>query len=226
MSASIYGFPCVFNGEMMVDGIGCVRNGEMQFNNEQEIRDLVVKQLVKSGVRPERIVCEKWICRDSHERYAADVAVMNEWFGIDAVFEVKLRNGKDPKVVQQVLFAMEYVIGLCQCYLVTEEDGELIVARLSKNGLKIKWQKLSKLKLAPENSEREIRDYERKQIVAVGLILVAIFVWGERLGPEFSWKIYSLLTLVAVLFAAASGYRFSFKAGPDGCALSVGRDKA
>lgn len=70
------------------------------------------------------------------------------------------------------------------------------------------------MELAPENSEREIRDYERKQIVAVGLILVAIFVWGERLGLEFSWKIYSLLTLVAVLFAAASGYRFSFKAGP------------
>ena len=192
--------------------------------NEQEIIDQVVEQLVTSGVRPERIVREKWICRGGRERYAADVAVMNECFGVDAVFEVKLRNGKDPKIVQQVLLEMEYVIGLCQCYLVTEENGELIVARLFSNGLKIAWQKLSKLKLVSESGVSGIRDRERKQIVAVGLMLVAIFVLGESLNIEYSWKVYSLLLLVAVLFAAASGYRFSFKAGPDGCALTVGGD--
>ena len=110
------------------------------------------------------------------------------------------------------------------CYLVTEEKGELIVARLTQNGLMPEWQKLSKLKFASENRGREVRDYERKMIGAIGLILVAMFVWGEVAGVEFSWKIYSLLLLVATLFAASSGYRFSFKAGPGGCALSVGGD--
>ena len=76
-----------------------------------------------------------------------------------------------------------------------------------------------------ESGVSGIRDRERKQIVAGGLMLVAIFVLGESLNVEYSWKVYSLLLLVAVLFAAASGYRFSFKAGPDGCALTVGRDK-
>lgn len=194
------------------------------YKSNHEICDHVVEQLVMSGVQPERIVREKWVCRGDGERYAADIAVVNDFLGVDAVFEVKLRNGMDHNIVRQVLLDMKHVIGLCKCYLVTEEKGELIVARLTQNGLMPEWQKLSKLKFASENRGREVRDYERKMIGAIGLILVAMFVWGEVAGVEFSWKIYSLLLLVATLFAASSGYRFSFKAGPGGCALSVGGD--
>lgn len=196
-----------------------------EIKSERQMIDRVSEQLVKMGVPSKRIVKEKWILRDGRQCYGADIVMLNdEGEGVNAVFECKFGKDNDRRIIDEAWRNMHFVMGLCKCYLVKVEDGDLVVARLLPDGLETKWQKLSELKLVPENSERRIRDYERKQIVAVGLILVAIFVWGERLGPEFSWKIYSLLTLVAVLFAAASGYRFSFKAGPDGCALSVGGD--
>lgn len=194
-----------------------------EIKSERQMIDRVSEQLVKMGVPSKRIVKEKWILRDGRQCYGADIVMLNDE-GVNAVFECKFGKDNDRRIIDEAWRNMHFVMGLCKCYLVKVEDGDLVVARLLPDGLETKWQKLSELKLVPENSERRIRDYERKQIVAVGLILVAIFVWGERLGPEFSWKIYSLLTLVAVLFAAASGYRFSFKAGPDGCALSVGGD--
>ena len=193
--------------------------------SERQMIDRVSEQLVKMGVPSKRIVKEKWILRDGRQCYSADIVMLNEdGEGVHAVFECKFGKDNDRRFIDEAWRNMHFVMGLCKCYLVKVENGDLVVARLLPDGLETKWQKLSNLKLVPENSEREVRDNERKQIVAIGLILVAIFVSGEWLGLEFSWKIYSLLMLVAVLFAAASGYRFSFKAGLDGCALSVGGD--
>lgn len=194
----------------------------------RKVIDQVVRQLESNGIPSERIVKGKWIKRRGIECFAADVAVMNARQEVESVYEIKLHNARDPNVISHVHRNMRSVIGVCKCYLVTLENNELIIAELRADQSQSEWKKMSDIHPGVERKDDEEsddgHDLHRRLIVPIGLILVAIFVWGEVLGQEFSWKVYSVLFATAVLFASAYGYPMKVDVGADGCKLSVGSD--
>ena len=204
---------------------------EKAFNRHLEILDRVVERLVRNGVPSDRIVREKQILRRDAGRYDADIAVLNDHNGVEAVYEIKIGNGKDPRIVSRVRQNMRSVIGLCRCYLVTDAGEDLIIAQVLPEGTLSEWKKLDEFSPCigvpqSDNVKTVAKDCDplRLWIVAVGLFLVAVFMWGEVSGVEFSWKVFSLIFLMVALFAAASGYKFTIKAATDGCELTVGGD--
>lgn len=194
----------------------------------RKVIDQVVRQLESNGIPSERIVKRKWIKRRGIECFAADVAVMNARQEVESVYEIRLHNVRDPNVISLVRREMRSVIGVCKCYLVTLENNELIIAELMADGSQSDWLKMSDVHPCVERKNDEDgddgHDLRRRWIVPIGLILVAIFVWGEVLGQEFSWKVYSVLFVTAVLFASSYGYPMKVDVTADGCKLSVGSD--
>ena len=66
---------------------------------------------MRNGVPSDRIVREKQILRRDAGRYDADIAVLNDHSGVEAVYEIKIGNGKDPRVVSRVRQNMRSVMG-------------------------------------------------------------------------------------------------------------------
>ena len=194
----------------------------------KKVIDQVVRQLESKGIPSERIVRGKWIKRRGIECFAADVAVMNARQEVESVYEIKLHNARDPNVISLVRREMRSVIGVCKCYLVTQESNDLIIAELMADGAQSDWRKMSDVHQCADGKIDkgcdDSRNLQRRWIVPIGLMLVAIFVWGEVLGQEFSWKVYSVLFATAVLFASSCGYPMKVDVSADGCKLSVGSD--
>lgn len=197
-------------------------------SGEGKIVDSLREVLEKQGIGSQRIVCEKEICLDGRKCARADLIVLDEECRfVVAAFEIQKHVSNEIAWIDRMRSLMSRVVGLCNCFLVTQKDSKVVFARLDGRPHTVKWASIEDLNVAPicrAMREKEI-DKEADPLrvwiggvaIGVGAVLLAV-----EINHELSWQFCFLFALLVALFAAASGYKIHVRV--PGGEVTVGGD--
>lgn len=186
--------------------------------------------LVKCGVPDKSIAIDVVIRAQCRMRQDADMLILgNDNKTIVAQFEIKM----GPNAYSSAIHSLRGMYQRHKCYVVTMIDNECVISVVDNN-VQPNWIKLSNLgeikkmlgnyaieaeiatSLAEEQKQKitsQEWNWFRWTLGVVGVLLVGVAGTLEWYGNEFSWKIYSLLFCMILMFCAASGYIIYIKVG-------------